>query len=238
MADNRHSQRARERTDVSTSGDALARYYDLDLETDPGDLDMYLAFADAGAGTVLELMAGSGRISVPLAEAGYKVTAVDNEPAMLSRAAARWQRTSSRARKGGALDLVEADVTTLELGKRFDLIIVAFNSLLLLDDRATQAQTLEGVARHLKPSGRAVIDVWLPQPDDLALYDGRLVLDWTRIDAESGQRVAKSTAARYEAAARTARISTFFDAWNEGESPARTSRRDTVNFLNQDELER
>ena len=50
--------------------DALARYYDLDLGgDDPGDLDMYLAFADATDGTVLELMAGSGRIAVPLAVA-------------------------------------------------------------------------------------------------------------------------------------------------------------------------
>jgi SAM-dependent methyltransferase len=237
VADKRPSRKARERSDAPPSGEALARYYDLDLESEPLDLDMYLAFAAAAGGTVLELMAGTGRIAVPLAMAGHRVTAVDNDPFMLARAATRWQRTSAGARKGGALDLVEADVTRLKLGKRFDLVIVALNGLLLLD-RAAQTQTLECITHHLKPNGRVVIDVWLPQPDDLALYDGRLMLDWTRIDAETGQRVAKTTAARYEAAARTARISTFFDAWNEGESPARTSRRDTVNFLNQDELER
>ncbi len=58
----------------------LARYYDLDLQDDPGDLDLYLAMAERTGGPVLELAAGSGRLAVPLARAGYAVTAVDNDP--------------------------------------------------------------------------------------------------------------------------------------------------------------
>lgn len=223
---------------ASPAGEALARYYDLDLESDPQDLDMYLAFADASGSTVLELMAGTGRVAVPLALAGFSVTAVDNDPAMLARAATRWQAVADRARKRGALDLVEADVTTLAVAKRFDLVIVALNSLLLLDGRAAQARAMKVVAQHLKPKGRAVIDVWLPHPEDLALYDGRLVLDWIRDDRESAKSVSKTTAARYDSGARIAHITSFFDAWRDGEPPARTSRQDTISFLNADELER
>jgi hypothetical protein len=40
------------------TANALARYYDLDLEDDPTDIEMYRAFA-AGGGSVLELMAGT-----------------------------------------------------------------------------------------------------------------------------------------------------------------------------------
>ena len=65
--------------------DALARLYDLDLVEDPGDLDLYLALAARAGGPVLELAAGTGRIAVPLAEAGHAVTAVDIDPAMLAR---------------------------------------------------------------------------------------------------------------------------------------------------------
>lgn len=222
---------------AKTTAEALARYYDLDLADDPGDLDMYRAFADAGGGTVLELMAGTGRLAVPLAAAGHTVTAVDNDAAMLARAATRWQRTRDRARKPGKLGLVEADVTSLKLGKRFDLVIVALNSLLLLDGRAAQQKAVRVIADHLKPDGRAVIDVWLPTPDDLVLYDGRLVLDWVRDDAQTGQRVSKTTAARYESATRTAHIATFFDAWSDGKTVTRAERHDTVTFTSLEELE-
>ena len=215
---------------------ALARYYDLDLEDDPADVDMYLAFAEAADGPILELMAGSGRVAVPLAEAGHQVTAVDRDAAMLARAAALWQRSAGRAAAGGTLETIEADVTTLALESRFDLVIVALNSLLLLDGRDAQRKLLDVVARHLQPDGRAVIDVWLPTPDDLRIYDGRLILDWVRTDKESGEHVAKSTAARYSSGARTARITTLFDAWRDGSAPRRTLRDDTITFTNADEL--
>ena len=70
----RGSNKVSRTTGRDSAADALARFYDLDLEDDPGDLDMYLAFAAASGGSILELMAGSGRIAVPLAAAGHKVT--------------------------------------------------------------------------------------------------------------------------------------------------------------------
>ncbi|MEO8208005.1 MAG: class I SAM-dependent methyltransferase, partial [Chloroflexota bacterium] len=68
---------------------ALARLYDLDVSVDPGDVDLYLALAARVGGPIVELCAGSGRIAVPLAVAGYNITAVDLDDAMLDRAARR-----------------------------------------------------------------------------------------------------------------------------------------------------
>jgi hypothetical protein len=107
---------------------------------------------------------------------------------------------------------------------------------MLLPDRAAQRRTLEVIARHLTEDGRAIVDVWLPGPDDLALYDGRLLLDWVRWDEEAGEWVAKSTSATYATAAGTAEITSFFDAWRAGEAPRRTHRRDTVTFIGRTEL--
>src|SRR5205814_6785095 len=70
---------------------ALARLYDLDLVEDPGDVDLYLALAARTGRPVLELAAGTGRIAIPLAAAGFDVTGVDLDPAMLERAVARAQ---------------------------------------------------------------------------------------------------------------------------------------------------
>ena len=76
---------------------ALARLYDLDLADDPGDLDLYRALATRTGGPILELMAGSGRLAVPLAAAGYEVVAVDLDAAMVARARTASGETPSRS---------------------------------------------------------------------------------------------------------------------------------------------
>ena len=215
---------------------ALARYYDLDLQDDPGDVDLYLALAESVDGSVLELMAGSGRVAVPLALAGHHVVAVDRDAAMLARAAAYWQSVKDRAPKSGKLELVERDLGSYKGKAGFGLVILALNSLLLLDGRDAQRTAFQVIARSLAPKGRAVIDVWLPAPEDLALYDGRLVLDWVKRDEESGTTVSKTTSARYESAARTAHVTSFFDEWRGTDSPTRTIRQDEVKLASSDEL--
>jgi len=217
------------------TADALARYYDLDLAEDPGDVEMYVAFADSTTGPVLELMAGTGRLSVPLAAAGHRVVAVDRDPHMLARAATRWASVTDRA-PGSRLTLVEADVTRLELGKRFGLVFVALNSLLLLDGRDAQQKAFATIARHLKRNGRSVVDMWLPAPEDLAIYDGRMVLDWVRHDEDAREWVAKTTCARYQPASGKARVTSFFDAWRDGAAPRRVMRQDTISFISPYEL--
>jgi SAM-dependent methyltransferase len=127
-------------------------------------------------------------------------------------------------------------VNGFDARKRFDLVVVALNSVLLLDSRVAQRELFATIARHLAPGGRAVVDVWLPAPDDLALYDGRLVLDWLKLDDETGETVAKQTSARYDSASRVAYITSLFDAWREGETPRRTSREDRITFVSVDEL--
>ena len=92
------------------------------------------------------------------------------------------------------------------------------------------------MARHLAPGGRAVIDVWLPMPDDLVLYDGRLSLDWLRHDEATGDEVSKTTSARCDSATQTATVTSLFDAWQPGQPPRRTVRRDVVSFIGYHEL--
>ena len=217
-------------------GSDLARYYDLDLTDEQSDVGMYLALASASDGPILELACGSGRICVPLAGAGHRVTGVDLDPDMLSRARATWAAYPGRKSAAGSLDLVEADMTNLALDERFDLVILAFNALLLMRDREAQESLLHTMREHLAPDGRAVIDIWLPPPEDLALYDGRLILEWVRPDEQTGEAVSKTTAARYEHATMQATIETFFDAWRQSEAPRRTYRRDEIQFTSAAEL--
>jgi SAM-dependent methyltransferase len=221
----------------------LARWYDLDLRDDPGDLDLYRALATRTGGPILELAVGSGRIAVPLAAAGLEVVGVDEDPAMLARARRRWQDAEgagSEARAvpdGGSLELIEADLLAVDLGARFGLVILALNSLLLLGEAERQAGALRAMARHLRGDGLAVVDVWLPPVDDLAAYDGRLLVEWTRSDEETGERVSKSSSATFEAATSAVELLTFFDAWPVGGGALRrVERLDRLRLVGADEL--
>jgi len=107
--------------------------------------------------------------------AGNQVTAVDLDPAMLDRARA------FAAREGVGEDLlgfVEADLLDLRLpdAGRFGLAFIGLNSLMILPSRDAQRRALRILADHLAPGGVAVVDVWLPDADDLARFDGRVVL--------------------------------------------------------------
>lgn len=220
---------------------SLARLYDLDLAGDPGDepgdLDLYLALAAQVEGPILELAVGSGRIAVPLAAAGHAVVGVDRDAAMLARARTAWS-AAPKTKGRGSLDLVKADLRSVELGARFDLVILALNGLLLMGNANDQQAALAAMARHLRPGhGRAVLDIALPSPDDLAAYDGRLVHEWQRTDPESGDRVAKLSAARYEPATAEVELVTLFDAWPVAGGPlTRAGRTDRMRLLGAVEL--
>jgi SAM-dependent methyltransferase len=220
-----------------TAGPTLARYYDIDLGPEHGDEALYLALAARLGDPVLELAVGSGRLAVPLAAAGHEVTGVDRDGNMLERARKRWQSAQAQGTARGSLALIEADILDLSLDRRFELVILALNSLLLLPGREAQLAALRTIARHLAPPGRAVLDVWLPTAEDLAIYDGRLVLDWVRDDPETGERVAKLSAARHDAATSSALVSTLFDAWPVGGGlPRRVEREDELYFIGPTEL--
>lgn len=223
---------------ASAASSALARLYDLDLVDDPGDLDLYLALAGRTGGPILELGAGTGRLAVPLAAAGHEVTAVDIDPAMLDRARRRaWDDGPAVV---GRLRLVEADMLDIEPIDEpvHQLAFIGLNTLFLLADRDAQLRAFQSMARHLAPGGLAVADVWLPDADDLARFDGRLILEYVRTDPETGHLVTKTAAAQHDATSGTVELTTIFDEGLPGTAPIRWIRRDRLRLVSPDELRR
>ena len=229
------------RRDPETAA-ALARLYDVDLLDDPGDLDLYVALAARTGGPILELAAGSGRIAVPLVEAGYEVTAVDIDPAMLARLRDRVAATATAAAGEpnviGRLHTVEADLLGLKLAgdPQFGLGILGLNSILLLDSREKQRAAIETMARHLAPGGVAVVDVWLPAADELARYDGRLSLEYVRIDPETHLVVTKTASAEHEPTRGIVDLTAIYDEGEQGGPIRRWVRHDRLRLLSPDEL--
>src|SRR6266550_2272876 len=193
---------------TTAASEAFARLYDLDLADDPGDLDLYLALAGRTGGPILELGAGTGRLAVPLAAAGHRVTAV------------------------------EADLLALDPSGEpaHRLAFIGLNSLFLLADRAAQLGAFRAMARHLAPGGLAVADVWLPDADDLARFDGRLILEYVRTDPETGHLVSKTAAAEHDATSDSVGLTTIYEEGLPGAASLRWIRRDRLRLVSPDEL--
>lgn len=215
---------------------ALARLYDLDLAQDPGDLDLYMALAGRTGGPILELATGTGRLAVPLAEQGYLVTGVDIDPAMLARAQAR--ETATRGDAVGGLRFVIGDARSVRLpdAGRYQLAFLALNSLFIMGSRADQQAAVATLAAHLAPGGLAVVDVWLPDADDLARYDGRIMLEYPRRDPATGQHVVKVGSAVHDAATGTVRLTTIYEEGDPGQPVVRWVRSDEMRLVGVDEL--
>jgi SAM-dependent methyltransferase len=215
---------------------ALARLYDVDLLDDPGDEDLYLALAGRTGGPILELGVGTGRLAEPLVRAGYDVTGVDLDPGMLERA--RRRLAAADGRSAGRVDLVEADLLTLDLpaAGSFRLAFIGLNSLFLLATRGRQREAIARLARHLGSGGLAVVDIWLPDTDDLARFDGRLMLEYVRTDPETSAIVTKTASARYDAPLAIVDLVSIFEEGRPGEPPVRWTRRDALRLLGPEEL--
>jgi SAM-dependent methyltransferase len=222
--------------DAGAEARDLARLYDLDLVDDPGDLDLYLALAARTKGPILELGVGTGRLAVALAAAGYRVVGVDRDAAMLERAGLAAAAAGNEARS--RLELVEADFVGLRLpgAGSFGLAFLALNSLLLLATRAAQRETLRTIAAHLGPAGVAVVDVWLPDADDLARFDGRLILEYGRRDHVSSAAVTKIGSAQHDAATQSVTLTTIYEESLAGTAARRWLRRDVLRLVSADEL--
>ncbi len=215
---------------------ALARLYDLDLADDPGDLDLYIALAKRASGPILELAVGTGRLAVPLARAGHSVTGVDRDPAMLERAGRRasaaGQETVARLR----LELGDALDVRLHDAGDYRLAFIALNSLLLFGDRDAQAASVATLAAHLAPGGIAAVDVWLPDADDLGRFDGRIVLEYPRLDPETDHLVTKAASAVHDAATGTVRLLAIYEEGRQGQPSVRWLRQELLRLVSADDL--
>jgi SAM-dependent methyltransferase len=229
---------------------ALARFYDLDLLDDPGDLDLYLALArrTASIGPVVELATGTGRIAVPLAEAGHRVVGVDLDPAMLDRARLRAERSDAEG-VGDRLRWLQADLVDVDRGSpglaaaerlvapgTFGLAILAVGSILLLPDAEAQRAAIATMARLLAPEGVAVVDAWLVPEGERRRFDGSVSLEWVRVEPATGATVTKLASGRYDPGERRISLTTLFDEARLGEPIVRWSRTDSLRLVEAVEL--
>lgn len=135
------------------------------------DVPRYLEMARIAGGPVLEIGAGTGRITLPLARREISVTAIEVAEGMSAQLQRKLQSETAEVNK--RIDLVPGDITTLRLpGRSFRLALMPFNVLNLLDRLDHQLAALKTAHTLLAPAGHLVIDV--PNPLMLPLGEQRV----------------------------------------------------------------
>jgi SAM-dependent methyltransferase len=159
-----------------------ARIYDLlyvgiglkDYQAETAELDRLIKEACPTARTLLDVACGTGAHLAELSRR-YEVEGADLSPAMLAVA---------RERLPG-VPLHQADMRTLDLGRRFDAVICLFSSIGYVTDPSAMRSTVARLAAHVAPGGVLILDGWVrpdewresfrPEPD-IAHDEGMLVV--------------------------------------------------------------
>jgi hypothetical protein len=127
--------------------DEVVVWHDVECGAYAADLPLWRELAAEAGGPVLELGAGTGRVSLDLATRGHEVWGLECEPA-LARALRR------RARQRGVRVCVHAgDARAFELHRRFALVIAPMQVVQLLGGSAGRRSMLAAIRRHLSRAG-------------------------------------------------------------------------------------
>ncbi len=136
-------------------GDGFADVYDewyADVTDVEATVARLIGLAGIG-GRVLELGVGTGRLAVPMADAGLVVTGIDSSTAMLERLAERDPESQVVSILGDMVD-------DLPDGP-FDTALVAYNTLFNLLEDGGQERCFAAVAGRLRPGGRFVVEAFV-----------------------------------------------------------------------------
>ncbi|MFZ0428301.1 MAG: class I SAM-dependent methyltransferase [Acidobacteriota bacterium] len=142
-----------------------AEFYDLNPDFPP-DVPFYRSLIPSSTADVLELGCGTGRVTIPLAPHCRLIHGLDRSAAMIRLCRRKLNRANIAC---GRIVVSEGDITSFDLGRRFDLILAPFHVLQNLETDGEVGGLFRCVSRHLAPGGTCVLNVFNPlyPPEEL-----------------------------------------------------------------------
>ena len=148
--------------------DPIANLYDTYVPA-TFDIDFFVNETKKAKGEVLELMSGTGRVSIPLLEAGVKLTCVDLSAELNTIFQEKLNQKRLKA------DIYQMDICELDIPKKFEMIIIPFHSFAHITSLEDQRKALERIHAHLSAGGTFICTLGNPVPRKQAV-NGQLRL--------------------------------------------------------------
>jgi len=189
-----------------------------------GDSEWYRRRAVESGGPVLELGAGTGRITIPMAQDGIAVHALDSHPGMLD--ALRTKVAAQPADVRGRITIVDADMRSFDVPERFALVIAPFRAFLHNLTEEDQMACLARVRHHLRPDGMFAFNVFHPSLEFMSRNAGPLTAVW-RVggvhEQPDGSCVVRSESIRYDTVNQRIHALLRYEEYDAGGTLGRTS---------------
>ncbi len=216
----------------------LAEYYDLEYAAHDEDLGFYVQYALAmdpdRRYPLLELGCGTGRVAVALAQAGFRVTAVDLSPGMLDACRAK----ASAAGVAERVKVVQADMRDLNgvPAGPYNLAYCAINTFAHLLTTEDQLAMLGAVRERLVQHGLLILDLTPPVPHLMPPTDGDVMLQGT-YPLSDGTLVHKTVAGWAGPSTQTHLVTLFYDREAPDGTVSRTSHTFSLRWSGRYEME-
>ena len=166
----------------------IAEYYDTSpIVTRRGDVAFYVNVVKEFGDPVLELGCGSGRVTVTVAQAGFKIKGLDLSQQMLEQAEEKVSKLPHDIR--ARVSLIQGNMTNFDLDARFRLVIIPFRPFQHLLNVPQQLDCLECARKHLEPGGRLILDFF--HTDARRMHDREFLSERQVVEYEmpGGRRV-------------------------------------------------
>lgn len=184
----------------------IAELYDACIQVD-FDVPFFLEEAARTRGAVLELMSGSGRVSLPLIQAGVPLTCVDFSAGLLDVLRRKLEI------RGLSAELHLLDVREMSLSQQFELIFIPFHSFPEVTDIDDEQRVLQRVADQLSDTGRFICTLHNP-PVRLRTSEQPYGL-WLKRPLPNGQgTVLLWGSQRYDSASEIMTVQEFFEVYD------------------------
>jgi ubiquinone/menaquinone biosynthesis C-methylase UbiE len=165
--------------------------YDLDERgIVKDDIPFYLDYAKQTGGQILEVACGTGRVTIPLARAGYRITGFDLSINMLNQLRSKLQAEQDKTKD--RIEIFQADMTNFNFGKKFPFIMIPFRAFQLLADHNQQLDCLDRIKDHLTDDGIFILNVFKPYSILDESWVQPEVEDWSLIDPKTGLKVRRT----------------------------------------------
>ncbi|WP_242218716.1 bifunctional 2-polyprenyl-6-hydroxyphenol methylase/3-demethylubiquinol 3-O-methyltransferase UbiG [Bacillus cereus group sp. BfR-BA-01380] len=171
-----------------------ARFYDFEERRDHREVSFYLERASKLSGDILEIACGTGRITLPLAQAGFSVWGIDLSEYMLHLLKEKLHAMSSEIQK--KVHLQQANMTNFTMNRSYDFILIPGISYQALLHKEDQIECLKMVYKHLKADGEFIFNVFRPFKKLDETWIQPEMLQWEKIDLQTGSTIQKFHIAR------------------------------------------
>ena len=177
-----------------TPFDEWADFYDWVYAWKRDDIPFYVEEAKRAGGPVLELGCGTGRVAIPVAQAGVEVVGLDISTKMLQVAR---RKARSLGPIDGKLTWVRGDMRGFSLDRKFSLVIIPYRGFLSVLSLEEQRR-LEGIKAHLLPGGKLVFDIFVPDLNTLTEGTAAPVHSWDVTHPDTGRRMVVWDQSRFD----------------------------------------